>query len=103
MFPLSPREIIEKVIYRYLCVVAIGNPLVQTVEGVPFLIGVPRDAGALARESPGGRVHHGRFENRCVSQGEALAVVRQGLLRSRSRQKWGLRIGQILQGAAPEQ
>src|ERR1700716_1067161 len=102
MLPLRQGEIIEKVVHCYLRVVAVNNTLVQTVEDVPFLIAVPHKAGALAGESPGGRVHHGRAENGCVSQGEAFTVVRQSLLGRGSWQERGLRIRHILQVTAPE-
>src|ERR1700751_1627506 len=81
MFPLGPREIIEKIMNRDLRVVAVGKAGVQTIELVPWLVRVADKTSALASEAPMKIVNYCRAKHSRVSKDEALAVIGQSLLR----------------------
>src|SRR4029077_2318303 len=73
--PLGPGEIINKIVQRQLEIVTEGNPLVQTKELVPLLVGVADNPKALPGVSPMEGVDHGWVENDGVSQSKSFAVV----------------------------
>src|SRR5713101_2382800 len=102
MRAFGPGEIIEKVVNRHLEPMAVIDALVEASECVPRLSGVPNKGRALPREPPLERIGQRWAEDSGVSKRESFAVVQHRLLRRRPRQERLLRVGQILQGAAPE-
>ena len=73
--PLCPGEVVDKVVERQLEIVTERDPLIQSQELVPLLVGVPDNAEALPGESPMEGIDHRWVENGDVSQGKAFAVV----------------------------
>src|SRR6516225_2341792 len=102
MASLCIRKIVEQIVRGCLCIVAVHDPLIEAIEEIPMLVGVSDKSGTLAGKSPVSRIDHRGPQYRRVSDNEALAVIRNGLLWRGTGQEGSLRIVQILQCAAPE-
>src|ERR1700740_1155354 len=97
-----PGNIVQEVVYRSLCVMAVIDALIQAIEDIPLLLCIPEESSALASETIVKRVHEARAQQRRVADHESFAVVSDGLLGRRTGKERRLRTKKILQRAAPE-
>ncbi len=72
---LGPGKIVGEIVNRKLKILAIGDALIETDEGIPGLIGVAQDSVACPRESVMKAVDGAGTDHVGVADGEPLAVV----------------------------
>jgi hypothetical protein len=97
VLPVSPGEIIEKIMHRGLGAMAVIYALIQTVKHIPFLLRVSNKRSALTSESPVESIHSSRARQCGVTDYEPFAVIGDRYFRRRSWQKRGTGVEQILQ------
>src|ERR1700739_2273756 len=75
LLTLGPGKIVHEIVYRRLCVMAVDDPLVESVEDVPLGVGVADNSRALPREAPVKTVYDVRTQHGRVADGKSFAVI----------------------------